>query len=149
MALNTFYLDRVVRNRNNPAILASQQLCSPEYDGSFLLLLSVLLTSVAMLVFKLTRLRSLPELWVEHERLLIEHAALATETDRIERLLAAAASAGADVSVHVHVDASLRGDVTPAESDQHADLIRSTELQQLRIELLAAPSAQPTTLLYD
>jgi hypothetical protein len=73
------------------------------------------------------------------------HAAfkLATETDRIERLLAAAASAGADVSVHAHVGASLRGDVTPAESDQHADLIGGTELQhwQLRIELLAAPSA--------
>jgi hypothetical protein len=83
--LNTILLDRTVRNRNEPGLLRSQQLCSEDYQTNFLLLLLVLLTSVGMLVYKAMHLKALPQLWAEHKRLELEAATLALRQAAIDR----------------------------------------------------------------
>jgi hypothetical protein len=102
--LNTILLDRTVRSRNDETLLPAQRLCSDEYDTSFLMLLSVLLTSVGMLVYKAMHLLPLPRVWAEHKRLAAEAAEFEECQAAIDRRMGALASedAGPSGPVRLH-----------------------------------------------
>ena len=74
--LNFFLLSRAFRDRFDPRFLGKQRLCSPQYETNFDLILVILLTSVAALVYKVMHLVEFPRLWATQKRLMIEKARL-------------------------------------------------------------------------
>jgi hypothetical protein len=82
--LNTILLDRTINRRHDLNLSPTQRLCSDEFKTDFLLLLLVLLTSVAALVWKLMHLPALPRLWAEHRQLAEEAVELAQHLAAME-----------------------------------------------------------------
>jgi hypothetical protein len=72
-------------------------LCSGRYSSTtFCVLLLVLLTSVACLVYKLVRLLTIPELWHERNRLRSVKAELEVRARRLEMLVPGPEGGGSD-----------------------------------------------------
>jgi hypothetical protein len=75
--LNMLLLSRAFHDRFNQSFLDKQRLCSPQYGTDFTMILLILLTSVACLVYKLMHLVHLPSLWAAQKVLAAEEAQLA------------------------------------------------------------------------
>ena len=82
--LNTLLLSRAFRDRFDLSFLDKQRLCSPQYGTNFTLILLILLTSVAALVYKLMHLKHFPSLWAAQKVLAAEEAQLAERAKRLE-----------------------------------------------------------------
>jgi hypothetical protein len=84
--LNTLLLSRALRDRFDLGLLDNQRLCSPQYGTNFTLILLILLTSVAALVYKLMHLVHFPSLWAAQKVLVAEEAQLAERAKRLETI---------------------------------------------------------------
>ena len=82
--LNTLLLSRAFHDRFDLRFLDKQRLCSPQYGTNFTLILLILLTSVAALVYKLMHLKHFPSLWAAQKVLAAEEAQLAERAKRLE-----------------------------------------------------------------
>ena len=83
-------------------------------------LLLILLSSVASLMYKLMKLRTFPELWREHSRLLQEEVRLIKRAEQLKmeaQATVAPQSEGSDVDSDVHSDISSSCDVQSVSSD--------------------------------
>ena len=65
-----------MNDRHSEALKSEQRLCSKEYAGNFLLLLLILMSSVANMVYKAMHVKDLPGLWAARTRLLTEKESL-------------------------------------------------------------------------
>ena len=82
--LNTLLLSRAFRDRFDLGFLDKQRLCSPQNGTNFTMILLILLTSVACLVYKLMHLVHFPGLWAAQKVLAAEEAQLAERAKRLE-----------------------------------------------------------------
>ena len=126
--LNTLLLSRAFHDRFDQRFLDQQRLCSPQYGTNFTLILLILLTSVAALVYKVMHLVQLPHLWETQERLLREEARLIERTKMLE----------SSIDLRSQVQASAASDLTTA-----------SELQVLPDEVHAASGLQPAPLVHS
>ena len=126
--LNTLLLSRAFHDRFDQRFLDQQRLCSPQYGTNFTLILLILLTSVAALVYKVMHLVQLPHLWETQERLLREEARLIERTKMLE----------SSIDLRSQVQASAASDLTT-----------TSELQVLPDEVHAASGLQPAPLVHS
>jgi hypothetical protein len=111
-------------------------------DTNITVLLLVLLSSVASLMYKLMKLSTFPEVWREHSRLLQEEVRLIKRAEQLKmeaQATVAPQSEGSDVDSDVHSDISSSSDVQSVSSDvgsnrattmlSHARLSNSAQLE--------------------
>ena len=84
--VNTMLLYRTVHDRFDLRVGTGQRLCSPHYEANFMLVLAVLMTSVAALVYKVVHALALPQLWAEKALVQKEAARLAEKMNMFESL---------------------------------------------------------------
>jgi hypothetical protein len=84
--LNTLLLSRAFRDRLDQSFLDKQRLCSPQYGTNITMILLILLTSVASLVYKLMHLVELPRLWAAQKLLAEEEAQLTERKQTLESI---------------------------------------------------------------
>ena len=84
--VNTMLLSRTVNDRFDLKVGMGRRLCSPHYEANFMLVLAVLMTSVAALVYKVIHALALPQLWATKALLQKEAARLAEKMNMFESL---------------------------------------------------------------
>jgi hypothetical protein len=82
--VNTMLIYRIVNDRFDLKVGMGRRLCSPHYEANFMLVIAVLMTSVAALVFKVTEALALPRLWAKQALLQKEAARLAEKINMFE-----------------------------------------------------------------
>ena len=117
--LNTLLLSRAFRDRLDQSFLDKQRLCSPQYGTNITMILLILLTSVASLVYKLMHLVELPRLWAAQKLLAEEEAQLTERKQTLESISIgwlAQAPAAFDPATTTEQQVALSG-TEPADDD--------------------------------
>ena len=131
-------------------------------DTNVPVLLLVLLSSVASLMYKVMKLRTFPEVWREHSRLVQEEVRLIKRAEQLKmeaQATVAPQSEGSDVDSDVHSDISSSCDVQSVSSDvgsnrattmlSHARLSNSAQLESAAMRdavLSTSTQAAPSSL---
>ena len=122
--LNFLLLSRAFHDRFDPNFLGKQRLCSPQYETKFDLILLILLTSVAALVYKVMHLVEFPRLWATQKRLMKEKARLDERFER-SKVLNSSLDLGSPANAFTASDPAIMSEqqVLPSRSKRLAGLL--------------------------